>query len=96
MNINAALLVESRTEAKVRLKPENFHTALMLEGGNDMAWTIGDLGFEMKLSTYVPAIIKNGIAELTEKLLDKISKNVRDIRFLAVHPACSRGAISVV
>ena len=68
---SAALLVESKTKARLRLKPENFHTALILEGGQDMAWTVGDLGFEMKLSTYVPSIIKNGIAALTETLLSK-------------------------
>ena len=83
---SAALLVESKTKAKLKLKPENFHTALIVEGGKDMAWTIGDLGFEMKLSTYVPSIIKNGIAELTETLLNKISKELKDIRFLAIHP----------
>ena len=55
---SAALIVESKTKANLRLKPENFHTALIAEGGKDMAWTIGDLGFEMKLSTYVPSIIK--------------------------------------
>lgn len=83
---SAALLVESKTKANLRLKPENFHTALIVEGGKDMAWTIGDLGFEMKLSTYVPSIIKNGIGELTETLLNKISKKLKDIRFLAIHP----------
>jgi prepilin-type processing-associated H-X9-DG protein len=83
---SAALLVESKTQQKLRLKPESFHTSLVAESDHDMAWTIGDLGFEMKLSTYVPAIIKNGIRDLTEKLLGKISKNLDDIRFLAVHP----------
>jgi len=83
---SAALLVESKTTAKIKLKPENFHTALLVEGGHDMAWTIGDLGFEMKLSTYVPSIIKSGIAELTQTLLHKISKKLTDIRFLAIHP----------
>ncbi len=83
---SAAILVESKTNVKLKLKPENFHTALIVEGSQDMAWTVGDLGFEMKLSTYVPSIIKNGIAGLTETLLNKISRKLTDIRFLAVHP----------
>ena len=83
---SAALLVESKTKQRLKLKPESFHTLLVAESNDDMAWTIGDLGFEMKLSTYVPSIIKSGIAELTEKLLGKISKKLSDIRFLAVHP----------
>jgi prepilin-type processing-associated H-X9-DG protein len=83
---SAALLVESKTKQRLRLKPESFQTLLVPKSDDDMAWTIGDLGFEMKLSTYVPNIIKSGIAELTEKLLSKISKKIGDIRFLAVHP----------
>lgn len=82
----AAVLVEGNTNASLRLKPENFCSDLAFEGEGDMAWAIGDLGFEMKLSSYVPSIIKGGILKLTKNLLDKISKNVSDIRFFAIHP----------
>ena len=82
----AAVLVEGTTTASLRLKPENFCSDLAFEGEGDMAWAIGDLGFEMKLSSYVPSIIKGGILKLTNNLLEKISKNVNDIRFFAIHP----------
>lgn len=82
----AAVLVEGTTTAPIRLKAENFCSDLAIEGERDMAWAIGDLGFEMKLSTYVPSIIKGGILKLTKSLLDKISKNINDIRFFAIHP----------
>ncbi|WP_091234688.1 type III polyketide synthase [Microbacterium sp. 3J1] len=36
---------------------DGFHTAIAREGEKDMAWTIGDHGFEMILSTKVPQII---------------------------------------
>ncbi|WP_311244411.1 type III polyketide synthase [Microbacterium sp. WCS2018Hpa-23] len=36
---------------------DGFHTAIAAEGEQDMAWTIGDNGFEMILSTRVPQII---------------------------------------
>jgi predicted naringenin-chalcone synthase len=36
---------------------DRFHTAIAAEGEKDMAWTIGDSGFEMILSTAVPQII---------------------------------------
>ncbi|KAA0960551.1 type III polyketide synthase [Microbacterium sp. ANT_H45B] len=36
---------------------DGFHTAIAPEGERDMAWTIGDHGFEMILSTRVPQII---------------------------------------
>ncbi len=39
------------------LRLDGFHTAIAAEGEEDMAWTIGDNGFEMILSTAVPQII---------------------------------------
>lgn len=39
------------------LSLDRFHTAIAPEGEKDMAWTIGDTGFEMILSTAVPQII---------------------------------------
>ncbi|WP_217184353.1 type III polyketide synthase [Streptomyces sp. AC495_CC817] len=39
------------------LRLDGFHTAIAPEGEKDMAWTIGDSGFEMILSTAVPQII---------------------------------------
>jgi predicted naringenin-chalcone synthase len=82
----AAVLVEGMTAAPLRLKLENFCSDLAFEGERDMAWAIGDLGFEMRLSTYVPSIIKGGILKLTKTLLDNISKDIDDIRFFAIHP----------
>jgi len=82
----AAVLVEGMTTAPLRLKLENFCSDLAFEGERDMAWAIGDLGFEMRLSTYVPSIIKSGILKLTKTLLDNISKNIDDIRYFAIHP----------
>lgn len=83
---SAAVLMEAASDEKIKLRPESFHSALMAKSEQDMAWTIGDLGFEMRLSTYVPSIIKSGIAELTDTLLNKISKRIEDIRFFAIHP----------
>lgn len=40
---------------------DGFHTALIPEGERDMAWTIGDSGFEMVLSTRVPQVIGESI-----------------------------------
>ncbi|HYF67349.1 MAG TPA: type III polyketide synthase [Ohtaekwangia sp.] len=83
---SAAVLVEARTEQKKRFAMKAFHSDLALEGENDMAWSIGDLGFEMKLTSYIPAIIKNGVSKLTDSLLSKIGKHIGDIRFFALHP----------
>jgi predicted naringenin-chalcone synthase len=82
----AAMLVESQTIRRKKLKLERFLSDLSPEGRNDMAWTIGDLGFEMKLSSYVPDVIKGGIKKLSESLLKKLSKSIEDIKYFVIHP----------
>lgn len=83
---SAAVLVEAQTKSKLQLELKAFHNDLAPDGKNDMAWSIGDLGFEMRLSSYVPDIIKSGIATLTTTLLDKISKHFSDVKHFAIHP----------
>jgi predicted naringenin-chalcone synthase len=82
----AALLMEAQTTNNMNLIPIGFHSDLQPNGEQDMAWTVGDAGFEMKLSTYVPDIIKDGIQKLTTTLLTKINRQLSDIRYFAIHP----------
>jgi alpha-pyrone synthase len=83
---SAALFVEAKTESPLKLSLEKFHSDLSENGEEFMAWTVGDLGFEMKLSAYVPDIIRGGIKKLTLSLLSKISANLEDIKHFAIHP----------
>ena len=83
---SAALLVEGSTNSKKRLLLESFHSDLALDGEHDMAWSIGDLGFEMKLTAYIPRIIKGGIRTLTEILLKKNNISLEKVRYFALHP----------
>jgi predicted naringenin-chalcone synthase len=82
----AAVLVEAESSSKLRLRLERFHNDLSTAGDQDMAWTVGDLGFEMKLSAYVPEIIRGGIAPFTNTLMEKISKKLSGIKHFAIHP----------
>jgi predicted naringenin-chalcone synthase len=63
-----------------------FHCGLAPEGVQDMAWHIGDFGFEMTLSGYVPALIEGGIGQLTSDLLKDLPVRREDIRHFALHP----------
>ncbi|HOX81985.1 MAG TPA: type III polyketide synthase [Chryseolinea sp.] len=83
---SAAVLVEANSDQPVTLSLEEFHNDLAPEGEHDMAWSVGDLGFEMKLSAYVPSIIQSGIQQLTNSLLKKIAKEIQDIKHIAIHP----------
>jgi predicted naringenin-chalcone synthase len=57
-----------------------------LNGEADMAWSVGDLGFEMKLSSYIPMILQSGIKQLIKKLLAHARLSPQDIDYYAIHP----------
>jgi prepilin-type processing-associated H-X9-DG protein len=83
---SATLLVESAPRKGLNLKPVSFYCDLAPDGEQDMAWTVGDLGFEMRLSAYVPDVIKHGIKSLAQSLLNQISTSLEDISYYAIHP----------
>ncbi|WP_331271921.1 type III polyketide synthase [Motilibacter aurantiacus] len=59
-------------------------TVLTEQGEQDMAWTIGDHGFDMVLSSYVPRIIEGDIHAALEPLLE--GRPAAQIEHWAVHP----------
>ena len=83
---SAALLVEGNPRSGLSLKPISFFCEIATQGAHDMAWTVGDFGFEMRLSSYVPDVIKGGIKKLTTSLLEKIAQGFSDISYFAIHP----------
>lgn len=83
---SAALLIEPHPRKGLNLKPVSFFCEIATQGEHDMAWTVGDLGFEMRLSSYVPDVIKSGIKKLTTSLLEKIEQSLSDISYFAIHP----------
>jgi alpha-pyrone synthase len=86
----AALLVEGKPRPGLNLKQEAFYCDLAVNGEQDMAWSVGDLGFEMRLSSYIPEIIRGGIKKLTNSLLDKLSKKLENVSYFAIHPGGKR------
>ncbi len=83
----AAVLIDNvKPVSGKALSLDSFHCDLAPEGKNDMAWHIGDFGFEMTLSSYVPDLIKGGIEKLTSDLLKTLELDVNEIDFYAIHP----------
>ncbi len=68
------------------LEMRSFHSDLTSEGEGDMAWTIGNQGFEMRLSTYVPEIIRTNIGPALDTILGSAGLTRGDITRWAVHP----------
>ncbi len=86
----SAVLVEGTPRQGICLQLEKFHCELATEGEHDMTWTVGDLGFEMRLSSYVPEVIRSGIKNLTRSLLAKINKSISEVAYYAIHPGGKR------
>ena len=86
----AALLVETVEREQKQLSFENFYCDLAYEGIEDMAWKIGDHGFEMRLSSYIPKFVKGGIKSLTDKLLGAYQNQITSKAFYAIHPGGKR------
>lgn len=83
----AALLMTGRkVHEGLHMSARQFANGLALHGQGDMAWHIGDFGFEMRLSSYVPDLIAEGIHELTQTLLGGLEVGLDDIDYFAIHP----------
>ncbi|WP_241983332.1 type III polyketide synthase [Cryobacterium tagatosivorans] len=69
----AAGIVSSRRPepGEVALNLDHFETVITPVGEGDMAWKIGDEGFEMVLSSYVPHIIDEHIERALAPLFDR-------------------------
>lgn len=87
---SAAALIEASPRKGINLNLEQFHCDLATEGEHDMTWTVGDLGFEMRLSSYVPEVIRSGIRNLTRSLLSKMNIPSSAIGYYAIHPGGKR------
>ncbi len=86
----AAAMVISTEKSDKTLELASFYNDLALAGKSEMGWFIGDYGFEMKLSTKVPQVIKEGIGQLTDRLLEKIDLDISNIDYFAIHPGGKR------
>lgn len=66
------------------IKIKDYESSLYQEGQQEMAWGIGDFGFEMKLSKYIPDLLEKGIHRLKHNLEKRF--NLSLIRHFAIHP----------
>jgi predicted naringenin-chalcone synthase len=84
----AAAIVSARTPApgQSAYRIDDFRSALVPSGEKDMAWRIGDHGFDIALSTYVPKIIGAKIREFIEPSLAGCGIDMADVDTWAVHP----------
>jgi prepilin-type processing-associated H-X9-DG protein len=82
---SAAMIMENSPAPGISLLPEVFHNSLSFSDESHMAWSIGNFGFEMKLSSYVPGIIQQGVKSLVVEMLELLKKK-KPVDFYAIHP----------
>lgn len=84
----AGIIISSQKpmEPDLCYKIERFSTSIAADSRNDMTWTIGDRGFDMVLSSYVPAILKTNISSAVRPLLDSYKLDIKQINRWAIHP----------
>lgn len=83
----AAVVIEGQP-SNGGLKLDQFHSIVVDEGRNDMAWNVGDHGFEMKLSSYIPDLVRDGVRDLSERCLKQVRPD--DVDYFAIHPGGKR------
>lgn len=86
----AAAVVVSNDGEGAPYAIEGFQSVVDDNSEQEMAWNIGNLGFEMKLTSYVPDVIEKNIARLSEKLMHKFQLLLSDIDHYAIHPGGKR------
>ena len=78
----AAVIVQKTPMEGLNIKLDEFKSTILPDSSSEMAWNIGDLGFEMKLSSYVPEVLNNNL----RKTLEAANIKFEGIEWLATHP----------
>ena len=95
----ATVVSQDRNLSEVSLSLEQFYCDLAPDGQRDMAWNIGNFGFEMRLSSYVPTVIRQEIKQLTQRLLRRLTYPDHEedtlsadavVDYYAIHPGGKR------
>jgi predicted naringenin-chalcone synthase len=80
----AAAILVSADEGPLVL--HDFRSHIIPGSENDMAWIIGETGFDMKLSSYVPRLIESNIEDILEQLFEASGWGRDELKLWAVHP----------
>jgi alpha-pyrone synthase len=89
----AALLLEGTangTPPANALEVVDFACDVLPEGKDDMAWHIHDFGFEMKLTSRVPDVLKTGLPAILTRLTHAQGITPDDVNLYAIHPGGRR------
>jgi len=81
-----ALVTSSKPNSEPYFSLDGFASAITEHGEKDMAWSIGNNGFNMILSSYVPEILGDGLRPFLDPILTEYDLDLADIDLWGVHP----------
>ncbi len=86
----AAVLVQSTARPDQTMRMRAFFSDILPDSQAEMAWHVGNTGFEMTLSGEVPTVIRRGIGKALTRLLERSELTPADIGQYALHPGGRR------
>lgn len=82
----AGTIISNKRPSGQSYEIEGFASSITEKGAEDMAWSIGDQGFNMTLSTYIPEILGDGLESFLRPVLDQFNLSLDEISEWGVHP----------
>lgn len=82
----AGAIVSNKKPENISYQIDGFASAITEKGADDMAWSIGDYGFNMILSNYIPQLLAEGLEPFLNPVLKKFDLSVNEIDLWGVHP----------
>ncbi|WP_138431721.1 type III polyketide synthase [Fodinibius saliphilus] len=82
----AGMLINHTKPKQNGYELNQFSTSIADGSEQDMAWSIGDTGFDMVLSSYVPDIIESNLPQALAPLLANYQLKPEQIKHWAIHP----------
>jgi len=82
----AGAIVSSTPPISTGYEINGFASALLDKGEDDMAWSIGDKGFNMILSSYIPDLLADGLEDFLNPVLKQYELSLGEIDLWGVHP----------
>lgn len=82
----AGAIVSKNTPDYPHFRINGFASSINKKGADDMAWSIGDTGFNMILSNYIPELLKEGMDDFLLDVMNQFKISHDEIQRWAIHP----------
>jgi predicted naringenin-chalcone synthase len=82
----AGVIMSNREPDKNGIAVHGFASTILEKGEKDMAWSIGDNGFNMVLSSYIPDLLQDGIKPFLDPALERYGLSMGEIDQWCIHP----------